>query len=495
MLEEIFSNEDSTSSQPFVDWNLPPIYDEYTDDGFLIVQESEVAGVIVYEKDSRFEGSEIELVEVQLKQSCKSSSFKRLDLFFFRIPRPLTFDVQIHDLKIEVGKWIPFEDYAAQPFAHEHEPFNCISKSHSIYCLWVCHKPKFKQRSKGWKELFGLPVDRGTAFNSACPNADLQITPILSQAAPANATSSEPIVRIGSGDLGTRLLCLPPRRFIRCDMFQAYQAKVDLLVLRIFWPLQSSTRMLIPGEIPQQLGKLKLEVLQMQNDGLTGLVPPVIFNISSLSYISLVNNTLSGSLPMDICHRLPLLERLFLFNNKFTGSLPTSIGNCSLLKDFSLSRNNFTGDYGITKLLHNHESMAQTKTLATIGYIAPEYGSEGIVSTKGDVYSYGVLLLETFSRKKPTDEMFVGETSLKQWVKESLPCSVIEVIDPNMLRREDEHFTVKEHCIKSIMELAISCCAESQDERVNMKDVHTTLTKIKVEFLTKTQGPRHHNKY
>lgn len=29
------------------------------------------------------------------------------------------------------------------------------------------------------------------------------------------------------------------------------------------------------------------------------------------------------------------------------------------------------GDYGITKLLHNHESMAQTKTLATIGYIAP----------------------------------------------------------------------------------------------------------------------------
>lgn len=117
-----------------------------------------------------------------------------------------------------------------------------------------------------------------------------------------------------------------------------------------------------------------------------------------------------------------------------------------------------------------------------------EYGSEGIVSTKGDVYSYGILLLETFSRKKPADEMFVAEMSLRQWVKESLHCAVIDVIDANMLRRDDEHFTVKEHCIKSIMELAVSCCAESPEERVDVKDVLTTLTKIRVEFLKNTQA-------
>ncbi|KAL2538730.1 LRR receptor-like serine/threonine-protein kinase FLS2 [Forsythia ovata] len=62
-------------------------------------------------------------------------------------------------------------------------------------------------------------------------------------------------------------------------------------------------------------------------------------------------------------------------------------------------------DFGIAKLFDEGESTAQTKTLATIGYMAPEYGTEGIVSTSGDVYSYGVMLLEMYTRKKPTDEI------------------------------------------------------------------------------------------
>ncbi|KAI9178188.1 hypothetical protein LWI28_023673 [Acer negundo] len=40
-------------------------------------------------------------------------------------------------------------------------------------------------------------------------------------------------------------------------------------------------------------------------------------------------------------------------------------------------------DFGITKLLGEEDSMTQTQTLATIGYMAPEYGSEGRVSRKG----------------------------------------------------------------------------------------------------------------
>ncbi|XP_047950291.1 probable LRR receptor-like serine/threonine-protein kinase At3g47570 [Salvia hispanica] len=74
-------------------------------------------------------------------------------------------------------------------------------------------------------------------------------------------------------------------------------------------------------------------------------------------------------------------------------------------------------DFGIAKLLCNGDSMVLTNTLGTLGYIAPEYGSEGLVSTR----CYGVMLMEVFTRKRPSDDMFVGDLSLKSWVEKSVP--------------------------------------------------------------------------
>lgn len=91
--------------------------------------------------------------------------------------------------------------------------------------------------------------------------------------------------------------------------------------------------------------------------------------------------------------------------------------------------------------------------------------------------------METFTRKKPTDEMFAGEMNLKRWVKESLPHAVIKVADANLLQREDEHFAAKQECILSMMKLAMDCSEEAPEERVNMRDVITTLKKIKMNFL------------
>ncbi|XP_024043183.1 LRR receptor-like serine/threonine-protein kinase FLS2 [Citrus clementina] len=140
-------------------------------------------------------------------------------------------------------------------------------------------------------------------------------------------------------------------------------------------------------------------------------------------------------------------------------------------------------DFGISKLLgEGEDSVTQTMTMATIGYMAPEYGSEGIVSAKCDVYSYGVLLMETFTRKRPTDEMFTGEMSLRKWVKESLPHGLTEVVDANLVR-EEQAFSAKMDCILSIMDLALDCCMESPDMRINMTDAAAKLKKIKVKFL------------
>ncbi|KAJ0017142.1 hypothetical protein Pint_11745 [Pistacia integerrima] len=140
-------------------------------------------------------------------------------------------------------------------------------------------------------------------------------------------------------------------------------------------------------------------------------------------------------------------------------------------------------DFGISKLLSEEDSMMQTQTLATIGYMALEYGKEGKVSQKGDVYSFGIMLMETFTRKKPTDEIFSEEMSLRSWVGESLCSAVMKVVDGNLVSRDDENFSRKEECLSSILSLAMECTRESPGERINIREVVSKLLKIRVNYL------------
>ncbi|KAL3848768.1 hypothetical protein ACJIZ3_010650 [Penstemon smallii] len=143
------------------------------------------------------------------------------------------------------------------------------------------------------------------------------------------------------------------------------------------------------------------------------------------------------------------------------------------------------GDFGIAKLLTHDQRMAQTKTLGTIGYMAPEYGSGGLVSTFVDVYSFGILLMETFIKKRPTDEIFLGELTMKRWVSESFPNTIMQIVDTELLNA-DKEYSVKsniEECLASIMELAIECTTDLPDERPNMKDVHVKLKNINIKVV------------
>ncbi|PHU19218.1 hypothetical protein BC332_10369 [Capsicum chinense] len=136
-------------------------------------------------------------------------------------------------------------------------------------------------------------------------------------------------------------------------------------------------------------------------------------------------------------------------------------------------------DFGISKLLGEDKGDLYTKTLATLGYIAPEYGLDGLVSTKCDVYSYGVMLLETFTRRKPNE--FDGDLSLKQWVSYSLPEAVMDIVDVNLVTPQGNQKEID--VVASIMKVALVCCAESPARRTNMKYVVGMLQKIKIQLL------------
>ncbi|XP_054777231.1 receptor kinase-like protein Xa21 isoform X2 [Prosopis cineraria] len=145
-------------------------------------------------------------------------------------------------------------------------------------------------------------------------------------------------------------------------------------------------------------------------------------------------------------------------------------------------------DFGIARLFSEGQLEIYTKTLATIGYMAPEYGSEGVVSVKGDVYSYGILLMEMFTRKKPTDEMFVEGLSLKHWVSKSTPHSITNILDANLLLKEHQNICNILPYMSLVFELALNCCHDLPEARLSMADVVVSLKKIKVIFMENVRG-------
>ena len=58
------------------------------------------------------------------------------------------------------------------------------------------------------------------------------------------------------------------------------------------------------------------------------------------------------------------------------------------------------------------------------------------VSTKGNLYSFGVYIPEMFLGKRSTDEMFKDDLNLHNFVKMTLPEQLVQIVDPTLLIRE-----------------------------------------------------------
>ncbi|XP_057990177.1 LRR receptor-like serine/threonine-protein kinase EFR [Hevea brasiliensis] len=95
-------------------------------------------------------------------------------------------------------------------------------------------------------------------------------------------------------------------------------------------------------------GQLKhLSIIALGSNNLSGIIPPAIYNISSITIFSMYDNSLHGSLPSNIGHLLPYLQRMQIWGNHFSGSIPVSLSNAFKLEYISLQQNNFTGNLDV----------------------------------------------------------------------------------------------------------------------------------------------------
>lgn len=145
------------------------------------------------------------------------------------------------------------------------------------------------------------------------------------------------------------------------------------------------------------------------------------------------------------------------------------------------------GDFGSAKFLF--PDLVSLESLAdiggTIGYIAPEYGMGCQISTGGDVYSFGVLLLEMLTGKQPTDDTFADGVSIHNFIDSMFPDRVAEILDPYMMHEEHLVYPAEwfEACIKPLVALGLSCSMVSPKDRPGMQDVCAKLCAVKETFL------------
>ncbi|PWA72124.1 protein kinase-like domain-containing protein [Artemisia annua] len=139
------------------------------------------------------------------------------------------------------------------------------------------------------------------------------------------------------------------------------------------------------------------------------------------------------------------------------------------------------GDFGLARLLGtdlNQNSSSGVK--GTIGYAPPEYGIGSEMTSCGDVYSFGILLLEVMTGKRPTDDMFKEGLSLHKFAYMALPDHVIDVIDDDAIVLQSTEANAKkvEECLAATIKIGVSCSVDSPPQRMKIEIVVNELQRI-----------------
>ncbi|CAN6335987.1 unnamed protein product [Urochloa humidicola] len=146
--------------------------------------------------------------------------------------------------------------------------------------------------------------------------------------------------------------------------------------------------------------------------------------------------------------------------------------NILLDKDFHAR----VSDFGLAKLGSDKAGgHVSTRVLGTQGYVAPEYALTGHLTTKSDVYSYGVVLLELLTGRIPVDmKRPPGEGVLVNWALPMLTDreKVVRILDPAL----EGQYSLKDAV--QVAAIAAMCVQPEADYRPLMADVVQSLVPL-----------------
>ncbi|CDP14870.1 unnamed protein product [Coffea canephora] len=123
-------------------------------------------------------------------------------------------------------------------------------------------------------------------------------------------------------------------------------------------------------------------------------------------------------------------------------------------------------DFGLAKLLVDEDAHVTTVVAGTFGYLAPEYLQNGRATEKSDIYSFGVLLLELVTGKRPTDPTFVKRgLNVVGWMNTLVKENRMEdIVDRRCTNADAE-------TVEAVLEIAARCTDANPDDRPSMQQV------------------------
>jgi len=205
------------------------------------------------------------------------------------------------------------------------------------------------------------------------------------------------------------------------------------------------------------------------------------------------------SIAVDIADALD-----YLHNDTERAIIHCDLKPSNILLDDDMSAH--LGDFGIASFYVDSGSSASIEdpntarsrcidsigVKGTIGYIAPEYGEGAHASTYGDVYSFGIVLLEMLTGKRPTDPMFANGLNIVNFVERNFPDKIFDIADTTVQQGECENFartntipenTVSRCLLSSLFQLALSCTCQFPRERRSMREVASKIRSIKTSHV------------
>jgi serine/threonine protein kinase len=141
----------------------------------------------------------------------------------------------------------------------------------------------------------------------------------------------------------------------------------------------------------------------------------------------------------------------------------------NILLDFSFEAK--VADFGLAKITSELNTHVSTRVMGTFGYLAPEYAASGKLTDKSDVFSFGVMLLEMITGRRPVDtSQAYMDDSLVDWARPKLTRALEtgnfdEFVDP---RLQDDYNHAE---MSRIVACAAACVRHSSRRRPRMSQV------------------------